>query len=106
MAIAFTSSFMAAILFGEKLNVSGFSNPIALVGLILGSLLNVSTTQLQNYGFQHLPAVAGAQLLLLENIFAPVLGFILYSETVLPIEFLGAVLILLGVFGYYKKAAD
>lgn len=104
--IAFISSFIGAMVIGEKLDFSGFANPLALAGLVLGTVLNITTTLLQTYGYSHLPAVTGAQILLLQNVFAPVLGFLFYAETVLPIEFLGAGLILLGVSGYYKKSTD
>lgn len=104
--IAFLSSLIIAIAAGEKLEMKGFTEPLALLGLAMGIVLNVVATQLQNFSFEHINPVAGSQLLLLQNIFAPILGFILYSETVLPIEFLGAALILIGVFGYYKKAAN
>jgi drug/metabolite transporter (DMT)-like permease len=104
--IAFISSFLGAMVMGEPLDFSGFSNPFVALGLVMGIILNVTTTQLQNFSFQKLNAVAGSQLLLLQNVFAPILGLLLYKETILPIEFLGAVLILIGVFGYYKKAAD
>lgn len=106
MAIAFISSLIIAVLFGEELTLSGFMQPVALLGFILGSVLNVSATHLQNFGFQQLHPVVGSQLLLLQNIFAPILGVLLYSETILPIEFVGALLILAGVFGYYKKAEN
>ena len=102
--IAFVSSFIGAMVMGEKLNVSGFSNPLAMLGLITGIILNIVATQLQNFGFEHVNPVTGSQLLLLQNVFAPVLGFFFYNETVLPIEFLGAAFILFGVIGYYRKA--
>jgi drug/metabolite transporter (DMT)-like permease len=104
--IAFLSSFMGAMLMGEKLEISGFTKPLALLGLVSGIIFNITTTQLQNFSFEHINPVTGSQLLLLQNIFAPILGFFLFQETVLPIEFFGAALILFGVFGYYKKAKD
>jgi drug/metabolite transporter (DMT)-like permease len=102
--IAFISSFIGAIVMGEKLAISGFTNPLALLGLITGVILNIVATQLQNFGFKHVNPVTGSQLLLLQNIFAPILGFLFYSETVLPIELFGAAFILFGVIGYYRKA--
>jgi drug/metabolite transporter (DMT)-like permease len=104
--IAFVSSFLGAMLMGEKLAVSGFTNPLAMLGLITGIILNIIATQLQNFGFEHVNPVTGSQLLLLQNIFAPILGIIFYNETVLPIEFLGAAFILFGVIGYYRRAGS
>jgi drug/metabolite transporter (DMT)-like permease len=104
--IAFVSAFIGAMVMGEKLTVAGFTNPSAMLGLITGIILNIVATQLQNFGFEHVNPVTGSQLLLLQNIFAPVLGFLFYSETVLPIELFGAAFILFGVIGYYRNARN
>lgn len=106
MGIAFISSLIGALLIGEEIDLAGFANPTAMAGLAIGSILNVSTTFLTNYGFGRIGAVAGAQILLLQNVFAPIIGFLLYNEMILPIEFIGAGLIVAGVFGYNKLAAD
>lgn len=105
-AIAFLSSFIFAIGAGESLDLNGFTKPLALLGLGMGIVLNVIVTRLQSFSYEHINPVTGSQILLLQNIYAPILGYILYKETVLPIEFLGAVLILIGVFGYYRKAEN
>ncbi len=106
MLIAFISSLLVAVFVGEKFNASALSNPMVLFGLVLGLVLNVVNTQLQNFGFQHLNAVAGTQILLLENIFSPLIGIIFYSEKVLSIELLGAMLIIFGVLGYVRITKD
>jgi drug/metabolite transporter (DMT)-like permease len=66
----------------------------------------VVVTELQNFGYAHLTPIAGSQLLLLENIYAPILGFILYQEHILSIEFLGAFIVLVGVYAYNQYAKD
>jgi drug/metabolite transporter (DMT)-like permease len=106
MSIAFLSSLIVAIVNGQPLNLSGFSNPIALLGICMGGVLNLIATKFQNFGFSHLNAVVGSQLLLLQNVFAPIFGFILFGEIVLPLEFLGAVIVLIGVWSYIKIAKD
>jgi drug/metabolite transporter (DMT)-like permease len=106
MGIAFLSSLFWAIVIGEGLSVNGLFHQSVLLGLAIGTVLNISTTLLQNFGFQQLNPVTGAQILLVQNIFAPIIGFLLYHETLLPIELLGALFILVGVWGYYKNVAE
>jgi drug/metabolite transporter (DMT)-like permease len=106
MAIAFLSSLIVAIVNGQQLHLSGFSNPIALLGVCMGGVLNLIATKFQNFGFSHLNAVVGSQLLLLQNVFAPIFGFILFGEIVLPLEFFGAVIALVGVWYYIRFAKD
>lgn len=106
MFIAFVSSFVCALISGESLNFTGFLNPIALSGLILGGFLNFAVTELQNFGYQYVTAVVGSQLLLVQNIFAPILGFIFFHEYVLPIEFFGAWCILMGLILHHHFSKD
>lgn len=106
MSIAFLSSLAVALLMGQKLNIGGFANPIALFGVVFGGVLNLIATKLQNFGFHHLNAVLGSQILLLQNVFAPVFGFILFQETIVPIEFVGALIVLVGVWFYTKYSVD
>ena len=102
MFIAFICSLVTALFAKETLSLAAFSNPIALLGLFLGGTLNLVATTLETFGFKHLDAVAGSQLLLLENIFAPIFGYFFYHEYILPIEFLGALLVVAGVWMYVK----
>jgi drug/metabolite transporter (DMT)-like permease len=106
MFIAFVSSLIVAILFREPLSLTGFSNPYALIGLILGGGLNLIATTLETFAFKHINAVAGSQILLLENVFTPFFGYIFYREIILPIEFFGALLVVSGVWLYIKNADD
>lgn len=106
MLIAFVTSLTCALISGEKLHLSGFLNPIALSGLFLGGFLNFAVTELQNFGYQYLNAVVGSQLLLIQNIFAPILGFIFYHEHILAIEFFGAWCILMGIILHHHFAED
>ncbi len=106
MLIAFISSLISGLFSGETLHLASFWNPSALLGLCLGGLLNLTATKLENFGFNHVNAVVGSQMMLLENVFSPFFGFILFNETILPIEFLGAVIVLVGVWSYIKQAGD
>lgn len=106
MCFAFITSLLCSLFVGETLSVSSFSNPTALGGLLLGGVLNIIVVRLQNYGFQHLNEVLGSQLLLLENVYAPVIGWFLYQEKILSMELIGAVTVLVGVWAYNQYSHD
>lgn len=106
MAIASVVSYFVALGFKESVSIAGFFNPSAFFGLILGGVLNLVATTLETFAFKHLNAVAGSQLLLLENIFAPVFGFVFYKEYLLPVEFFGALLVIAGVWLYIRYGED
>lgn len=106
MVIAFLSSLIVALCSGQTLHFGSFANPVALLGIGMGGVFNLTATKFQNYGFNHLNAVVGSQLLLLQNVFAPIFGFLLFHEIILPIEFIGALLVLIGVWFYTKYSVD
>jgi drug/metabolite transporter (DMT)-like permease len=104
--IAFVSAFVIALLFKEPLPVAGFSNPIALFGLLMAGIVILVVTKLQNFGFARLDSVISSQLMLLQIVFAPIFGWSLFHETILPVEFVGAIFVLLGVWMYIRVAKD
>jgi drug/metabolite transporter (DMT)-like permease len=106
MFIAFICSFVTALFARETLSFQAFYNPVALLGLLLGGVLNLVATTLETFGFKHIDAVSGSQLMLLENVFAPLFGFFFYHETILRIEFFGALLVVAGVWFYIKYSGD
>ncbi|MGH7203692.1 MAG: DMT family transporter, partial [Candidatus Levyibacteriota bacterium] len=106
MAFAFLTAFVCAMIAGEKVDIRSFDNSTALEGLFLGGILNVIAVTLQNFGYQHLNAVVASQLLLLENVFAPILGFVFYQEHILPVELLGALIVLIGVWAFNRYVQD
>lgn len=65
-----------------------------LVGLTIGISFNIFINWAQSYSFKILSPVFGAQLLLLENVFALILGYLLYSETFGLFQFIGMVLVI------------
>jgi len=93
MLVAAMSSFTVAMLAGEPLNLAAFLNPLVLLGLAIGTGFNIMASLFENFAFQHISAVAGSQLLLIENAIAPVLGFFLYSEIFGVYEAIGGLLI-------------
>jgi drug/metabolite transporter (DMT)-like permease len=106
MFFAFISSLLVALFSGESLHIAGFLNPFAFTGLVLGGILNLAATKLENFAFNHLNAVVGAQLYLLENVFSPIFGFILYQEIILPLEFVGALIVIAGVWAYIREEKE
>lgn len=68
------------------------------ISLFLGGVLNVTGGLIAAYSFKHIDAVLGTQLLLSENIFALVLGYILFGETINNIQILGVLIIVLSAY--------
>jgi drug/metabolite transporter (DMT)-like permease len=91
---SFLSSLIVALIMRESISVGSFSKPIVLLGLGMGVAFNIINTQLENFSFKYVKPVIGTQFLLLENVFAPVLGYIIFGERVLPIEIFGAIIII------------
>jgi len=104
MCFAFFSSLICAVIAHEDLQLSGFFITTATIGLVLGGIFNLAATMLQNFGFSKLNAVVGSQILLLQNIFSAVFGFLLYNEVISQIELVGALLVLVGIWLYLKHA--
>lgn len=89
MAIAAITTFVLAIANGERVDWSVFGVPSILVGLVIGSVLNIAATYLENYGFKMLDETFAAQLLMFESVFALVLGRLFYSEIISFTQMLG-----------------
>lgn len=106
MSIAFLSSFITAVFLGDISPVNGFFNHLALFGLLLGGILNLVSAKLQNFGFEHLDAVVGPQLMLLQNVFALFFGFALYGEIISFFELVGSVLVIIGVVAYLRHSSN
>lgn len=98
MVIAAGTVLAGAIVMGEGIRLSAFSLAPVLIGLAIGATLNIIATYLDNFAFKVLDEVFASQLLLSENVFALIIGVLFYAEKVLPIEVLGAVLIVGSVY--------
>lgn len=98
MLIASVATFLLALISGETFSLSSFSIPGVFMGLLLGATLNIVSTYAENYAFQHIDAVVGNQILLSENIFALVLGFVFYREIISVPELVGAAIIVSSVY--------
>lgn len=98
MAIAALSGWILALIRRETFSLSAFANPHVLLGLVIGGLMNVIVNPIEIYAFDHLDAVFGSQILLLENVFALLFGYFLYSETVSLPEIIGGLIVVGSVY--------
>lgn len=98
MVVAALTTFIASVINEESINWESFSIPSVLLGLLLGSSLNIIATQLGNFAFKHLDSVFASQMLLTETIFAFIVGFLFYQETTSSSGLAGTALILTSVF--------
>ncbi len=91
--------FVTSLLFQEGLpSISSYTNFMILI-IVIAALFNVANLFFTNYGFQKLQAVLAGNLLMLEVLFALLIGMAFYGEFPTLIEFLGGVLI---VFSAYR----
>lgn len=93
MTVAAISGVILALLRGETFSWSAFTNPHVLLGLFIGGLMNALINPIEIYAFEHLDAVFGSQILLLENVFALILGYFLYTEVITFPEAIGGLII-------------
>jgi drug/metabolite transporter (DMT)-like permease len=98
MAIAATTAWLFAIIRGETFVASAFTNPYVLLGLAIGTGMNVITNPIELFAFKHLDAVTGSQILLLETVFSLVLGYFLYHEFITFPEIAGGLIIISSVY--------
>jgi drug/metabolite transporter (DMT)-like permease len=94
LGLAAVSATVTALVVGESLDPAGFLNPLVLLGLAIGAGFNIVSSQFENFAFQHVSAVSGSQILLLENAVSPVIGYLIYAEVVGWYEAVGALLII------------
>lgn len=85
--------FALSLLAGEPL-VPSHVSARAWFGLAISSVLNIVGLVLINYVFTSLKAYVAGNLLLLEGIFAALVGFLLYGETIGGRELAGAAVLL------------
>ena len=98
MFIAFISGALIAFMKGENLNLSSFGIQAVLFGVILGAILNVSSTFFENFGFENLNVILGNQILMLSTVFALINGLVFYQEMINLPEFIGGILIFSSVW--------
>ena len=77
---------------------------ISLTAIILSIILNVINVIIINYIFTKLKAYVAGNLLLLEGVFALIIGAILFNETINLYQFIGATIIIISAIaaGYLE----
>jgi drug/metabolite transporter (DMT)-like permease len=86
--------FISSLLLGEKLpHTSSFSTFTVLI-IILAGLGNVANLFLTNYGFKKVQAVLAGNILMLESVFAVIIGFLFFRELPTFNDIIGGLLIL------------
>lgn len=98
MAIAAISGWILALMRHETFSLSAFTNMHVLLSLLIGGLMNVIVNPIEIYAFDHLDAVFGSQILLLENVFALIIGYLVYAETISLPEVIGGLIIVACVY--------
>lgn len=93
MAIAAATAFILALMSGETIILGNLYRWEIPVGLALGATLNLLDTYLESFALAHVDATLGNQILLLENVFASILGYILYREVFAGPEIVGGLLV-------------
>ena len=88
--------FIIAQIKGEQIDIIAIQSNALLVfiGLILGSSLNMITSFLENYAFEHIDAVLGNQIIMLDSIFSLGVGYLFYNEVIGVTELIGSAIIL------------
>ncbi len=93
MAFAAVTTFVLAMINGERIDLHAFGVPSIIFGLAIGSLLNIVATSLENFGFKILDETFAAQLLMFESVFALVLGRLFYAEVISITQMLGMLIV-------------
>ncbi|HSW97671.1 MAG TPA: DMT family transporter, partial [Candidatus Saccharimonadales bacterium] len=94
--------FTSVIIFHEPLPKSSVWDVTTILVILGAGLFNVINLFLTNYGFQKVDAVLGSNLLMLEVVFAVILGFLFYFEIPNLKECIGGALIVLSAYWMNK----
>jgi drug/metabolite transporter (DMT)-like permease len=68
------------------------------VGIIIGAVLNLMLSFLENFSFSHISAVLGNQIIMTSSIFSLILGLLFYKEGVGLPEVAGGAIIFVSVW--------
>lgn len=98
MIIAAISGWFFALIRGETFQLSAFTNPNVLIGLAIGGGINALINPIEIFAFKHLDAVLGSQILLLENVFSLIFGYLIYAEMVSFPEIIGGLIVVGSVY--------
>ncbi|MEK7577285.1 MAG: DMT family transporter [Patescibacteria group bacterium] len=98
MAIATITAVLFALTRGESFTLSAFTNPHVLLGLFIGGGMNALVNPIEIFAFDHLDAVTGSQILLLDTVFALLFGYLFYQELITFPEVIGGLIVISSVY--------
>lgn len=98
MIIAAISGWIFALAGNEPFSIHAFFDSKVILGLAIGGGINALINPIEIYAFKHIDAVIGSQILLLENVFSFLFGYLLYTETVTFPEIIGGSIIIASVY--------
>ncbi len=99
--VAFLVVFIASLLKGDGLPVTGWTNGL-LAAVVGAGIFNIANVYLTNYGFQKVEAVLASNILTLESFFAIILGFFFYGEVPILKDIFGGLVIIASVIAMNK----
>lgn len=94
--IASILSLIISLLFREGIPVINLSFEVFVAIFLVGSF-NALSLWFANYGFQHVKVIVANNILNLEALFALIIGFVLYHETLAIKEIVGGAFIIASV---------
>ena len=100
MFFSFLSLAILAPLKGESF--PGFVPGNVLLALLVSGLIIMIVSVIENFGFEHLDATVGSQILLTEVVYALMIGFIFFQEFPSGTEMVGGMILISGVVLSYK----
>jgi len=98
MLIAAIFGMIIAFMKGETLSLTAFTIPSVIIGIIIGAILNLGLTFIENFSFKHVNAVLGNQIIMTSSVFSLILGFLIYQESISFPEIVGGVIIFVSVW--------
>ena len=98
MLIAGLTSLVIALLKKEPFSPQAFTLPSVIVGIIIGSGLNLVITYLEAFAFKNINLVFGNQLLMTHIVFSLIGGILFYQEFISLPEFFGGFIVLASVW--------
>lgn len=91
---------VTSVLMGEGIPNPNHGWSITIVGVVItAGVFNIANVFLVNYGFEKVEAALANNVLMLESLFAVLIGMLLYHEVPALKELIGGGIILISVFG-------
>jgi drug/metabolite transporter (DMT)-like permease len=87
------SGFSVLIVTGEHFYFRNLFTLDTLMGLVIGAGFNIVSSLFTSFSFQNLEAHFASQILLLENVFSPIIGLTFYGERLDQIIVFGALIV-------------